>query len=150
MQKIHTSITINAPVEKVWNTMLDDTTYRLWTSAFHPGSHYQGSWDKGSKMLFIGPDEKGGEMGMVSRIAENRLHEYVSIEHLGIYTNGVEDTISEEAKKWAPSFENYTFESIDGGTRLTVDQDIESEYKEMFEGMWIDAFQKLKELSEAY
>ena len=36
----------------------------------------------------------------------------------------------------------------DGKTELLVDMDINDEYKEMFEGMWPNALQKLKELAE--
>lgn len=149
MQKLHESIVINAPVEKVWDTMLSDATYREWTKVFNPDSRYEGSWDEGSKILFLGSDPEGkGVGGMVSRIKENRLHEYISIEHLGIIENGVEDTTSEKAKKWAPAYENYTFTEKDGGTEVTVDMDIEDEYKDMFNDLWPKAFQKLKELSE--
>lgn len=149
MQKIHFSIFINATKEKVWDTMLTDSTYREWTTAFHPGSYFKGDWSEGSKILFIGPDEEsGGEMGMVSRIAQSRLYEFVSIEHLGIYKNGIEDTESTEAKKWAPAFENYTLTEKDGGTEVHIDQDIEPDYKEMFEEMWPKALQILKELAE--
>jgi hypothetical protein len=62
MDKMHFSIVINAPKEKVWNTMLNDDTYRVWTEAFTPGSHYVGDWNKGSKILFLGPDKKTGKM----------------------------------------------------------------------------------------
>jgi hypothetical protein len=148
MQKLHTSIIIDAPVDRVWDVMFQDETYRQWTSAFHPGSYFKGDWSLGSKILFIGPGENGSEMGMVSRIAENLLYEFISIEHLGIYANGIEDTASDEAKKWAPSFENYTFESVGQGTKIIIDQDIESEHKEMFEEMWSKALEKLKEISE--
>lgn len=149
MQKIHFSIDINASKEKVWDTMLDDATYRDWTEAFNPGSYYKGDWSKGSKILFIGPDpETGKEGGMVSRIAENRPYEYISIEHLGIIKDGVEDTTSEEAKKWTPAFENYTFKEKDGVTQVQVDMDTMEEYKEMFETMWPKALQRLKELAE--
>ncbi len=149
MEKIHFSIFINAPREKVWNTMLDKETYKEWTGSFNPGSDYQGSWEEGEKMLFIGPDpETGEEGGMVSRIKENRKYEFISIEHIGIIKNGVEDTESEEAKKWTPSFENYTFVEKDGGTELMIDQDMDAEYKPMFEEMWPKALQALKELSE--
>jgi hypothetical protein len=149
MQKIHFSVVINASREKVWDTMLSDATYRAWTMPFHPGSYFKGDWSQGSKILFIGPDdESGDEMGMVSRIAENRQHEFISIEHLGIYKNGVEDTESEEAKQWTPAFENYSFIDREGGTEVQIDQDITDEYKEMFEEMWPRALQILKELSE--
>ena len=145
MQKLHFSITINAPKEKVWNTMLEDQTY-----AFNPGSYYKGDWSKGSKMLFLGPNpENGEEGGMVSRIAENKPYEFISIEHLGIVKNGIEDTTSEEAKKWTPAFENYTFEEVNGTTRLLVDTDSEESYAEMFNNMWPEALQKLKNLAEA-
>ena len=148
MQKLNFSIVINASKEKVWNTMLEDKTYRQWTEVFSPGSHFIGDWRKGSKILFLGPNENGEMGGMVSRIKENRLYEYISIEHLGMVQNGQEDTTSDAVKQWAGSLENYTFKSKDGKTELLVDMDINDEYKEMFEGMWPNALQKLKEISE--
>jgi hypothetical protein len=149
MAKLQFSITIDAPKAKVWSTMLEDATYRVWTEAFSPGSHYVGDWSQGSKILFLGPDPNTGKLGgMVSRIAENRLHEYISIEHLGLVSDGVEDTTSEEVKLWAGSHENYTFKEALGATEVVVDMDITDEFKEMFEGMWPKALLKLKELAE--
>ena len=148
MQKLNFSIVINASKEKVWNTMLEDKTYRIWTEVFSKGSHYIGDWSKGSKILFLGPNENGEMGGMVSRIKENKLYEYISIEHLGVVENGKEDTTSDAVKQWAGSLENYTFKNKDGKTELLVDMDINDEYKEMFEGMWPKALQKLKEISE--
>lgn len=144
MEKLHFKTNINAPKEKVWNTMLDDETYRQWTSVFNENSQYKGSWEEGSKILFL--DSEGS--GMVSVIAENRPYEFISIKHLGIVNKGVEDTESEEAKKWAPAFENYAFTEEDGKTTVSVEMDIEEDYKEMFQKMWPDALRKLKELSE--
>lgn len=152
MKKIHHSILIQAPREKVWDVMLGDATYREWTTAFNPGSYFKGDWSEGSKILFLGPDPENpnatGESGMVSRIKENRLHEFMSIEHLGLYKNGVEDYESDEVKKWAPSFENYTFTEKDGGTEVSVDMDAADEYEDMFNGMWPEALKKLKEVAE--
>ena len=109
MHKLHFSIVINASKEKVWNTMLDKDSYRLWTDIFSPGSHYVGDWSKGSKILFLGPEENGVIFGMVSRIKENDPYKYISIEHIGFVQNGKEDTSSESATKWAGALENYTF-----------------------------------------
>lgn len=151
MNKLHFSITINAPKAKVWSTMLDDATYRAWTEAFTTGSHYVGDWSKGSKILFLGPDPNTGKMGgMVSRIAENRLHEYISIEHLGMMQDGKEDyfTASEAMKGWAGAHENYTFKEKNGETQVLVDMDITEDVKEAFEEMWPKALLKLKELAE--
>jgi hypothetical protein len=149
MQKLHYSIVINAPKEKVWHAMLDDQTYREWTKAFHPGSYYKGDWSKGSKILFLGPDpETGKEGGMVSRIAENKPYEYVSIEHLGIVKDGVEDTTSPDATKWTPAFENYTLKEKNGTTEVLVEMDTVEDYVKMFEKMWPDALERLKKIAE--
>jgi len=139
---------IDAPKEKVWRTMLDDDTYRVWTEAFMPGSHYIGEWSKGSKILFLAPGEKGELSGMVSRIKENRPYEYISIEHIGVVQDGKEDTSSEAVKQWAGALENYTFKEKDGRTELRVDLDSAEEYQEMFQDIWPKALQKLKELAE--
>lgn len=149
MKKLHFSSLINAPKEKVWHAMLDDKSYREWTSAFNPGSYYKGDWNKGSKILFLGPNpETGEESGMVSRIAEHKPFEFISIEHLGIVQNGVEDTTSEEARKWSPAYENYSFKEKDGVTEVLVDLDVDETEAETFHEMWTAALQKLKEIAE--
>lgn len=149
MQKIHTSILINAPKEKVWDTMLNKETYEQWTKFFNPTSRFEGDWNEGSKIIFLGTDKDGkNEGGMVSRIAKNIPYEYISIEHLGIVKDGIEDTTSEEAKSWAPAFENYTLVEEDGGTKVVVDLDIQEEYKVEFEAMWQKALEDLKRIAE--
>lgn len=149
MEKLQFSILISAPKEKVWHAMLDDKSYRKWTTAFNPGSYYKGDWSKGSKILFLGPNpETGEEGGMVSRIAEHKLYEFISIKHLGIYFNGVEDTSSDEARKWAPAYENYSFREKDGATEVLVDVEVDETETEPFNRMWPGALQKLKEIAE--
>jgi hypothetical protein len=149
MNKLRFSAVINAPKPKVWSTMLDDKTYRLWTEPFMPGSHYVGDWSKGSKILFLAPGKEGKMSGMVSRIAENRRHEYISIEHLGEVHDGKEDTTSEAVKAWAGVHENYTFKDKGGATELLVEIDSSGgEFEEMFKNIWPQALQKLKELAE--
>ena len=150
MKKLHFSILINAPREKVWNTMLDDATYRQWTAPFNPGgSYYEGSWDEGAEIRFLGPSQDGSEVGgMLSRIKENRLHEFLSIEHIGLIQNGVADTTSDAVKAWVPAFENYTFIDKDGGTELRVETDSNEEFADMFSDAWPKALEVLKGLAE--
>lgn len=147
MERLHFSIDIDAPKDKVWNTMLGEDTYRIWTEAFAPGSHYKGDWSEGSKMLFLAPDDSGKNSGMLSRVKENRKFEYLSIEHLGIVQDE-EDTSSNEVKEWAGAIESYTLRENNGQTEVLIEMDTEEEYKEMFRDMWPKALQKLKELSE--
>lgn len=152
MQKLHYEILIDSPVKKVWDTMLEDATYREWTALFHEGSRYEGSWDEGSKILFLGPGEDGqGEGGMVSKIAENRLHEFISIRHYGFIFNGVEDTTSDFVKKWIDEDprENYTFTNVDGKTQLVIDVDVDEDWADDLAQAWPKALERLKELCEA-
>jgi hypothetical protein len=152
MQKLHFTIHIDAPKEKVWDLMLGDATYREWTAAFNPGSYYKGSWEQGSEIRFLGPNpaKPGEEGGMVSRIKENRLHEFLSIEHYGIIQNGVEDTTSEAAKSWTPAHENYTFVEKGGGTELLIDVDAADDFAADFSAMWPKALEALKEIVQRY
>lgn len=149
MEKIHIQSFIQAQRKRVWDSMLSDSSYREWTKAFNSTSRYVGEWKTGSKMLFLGTDpQTGKEMGMVSRIKEVRPYEFVSIEHLGIYADGIEDTQSELAKKWAPAYENYTFADKDGGTMLVIDMDVSAEEKEGMERLWQEGVKRLKALAE--
>lgn len=145
-QTLNFTININAPKEKVWDKMLGDVGYRKWTSAFNPTSHFVGDWSVGSKMLFIGSDEKTGkEGGMVSRIAENRMNEYMSVEHLGELKDGVEELWGAEKN----AFENYTFVDKDGGTELQVEMtNVPVEWADMFTEMWPASLEILKKICE--
>lgn len=151
-QKIHFAITIDAPKKKVWDTMLEDSTFREWTAVFNPSpngsSWYEGEWKQGSPMRFVGTGDNGRVDGMVSRIKEVRPHDFVSIEHLGVVQDGKEDLTSEMAKQFAPALENYTFVDRNGATEVQVDMDTAEEHREMFEASWPKALQKLKELAE--
>lgn len=145
MKKLHFSVVINASKEKVWDTMLPDATYREWTSVFNPGgSYYKGDWSEGSKMLFIGPDEKGALGGMVSMIDKNIPHEFLSIKHVGELRGDVEDTTSPSVLKWSGAFENYTFKEINGGTELGIDINVVEEFEGYMNDTWPAALEKLK------
>lgn len=151
MNTLNYEIEINAPVEKVWDTMLGLETYKEWTKPFNPaGSSFEGSWEQDSKILFLGPDPETGKMGgMVSRIKENRNHEYISIEHLGEVSDGVEDTTSEKVKAWKGALENYTFTPTDSGTKVSVElTQIPDEFKGYMDDTWPKGLEKLKEMCE--
>lgn len=148
MEKLHFEIEINATAEKVYHKMLEKETYQQWTSVFAPGSHFTGSWDKGSKIIFLGTGENGVMGGMVSRIKENISGKFVSIEHLGMIQNGKEITSGKEVEAWAGALENYTFKNQNGGTLLCIDADSNKEFKNLFLNTWPMALEKLKEICE--
>jgi len=144
MERKEFKVTINAPREKVWKTLWDDTTYREWTSAFAEGSHAVTDWAKDSKVLFL--DAKG--QGMVSEVAENLPNEYMSFRHLGEVKDGIEDTESEQVKAWAGATENYTLKDAGGDTEVTVDMALPPEHMEYFMTTWPKALDKLKAAAE--
>ena len=147
MEKLKFSTTINAPKEKVWKTLWDDSSYREWTSAFMEGSYAEtDNWKEGSKILFLGP----GKSGMVSRVAANRENEFMSFEHLGEVHNGVEDTTSDKVKMWAGAHENYTLKENNGKTDLLIEMDMsdQGEMKDYFVRTWPVALDNLKRIAE--
>jgi uncharacterized protein YndB with AHSA1/START domain len=148
MKKLEYSILINAPREKVWQTMFDDSTYRQWTKPFHEASYFEGSWDQGAEIHFLADTGDGNTSGMYARIKENRYPEYISIEHLGTISNGVVDTTSDEVKAWAPAYENYTLKEVNGQTRVSIDMMGDDDTAAMLAGMWPKALDILKELCE--
>lgn len=144
-------ININAPAGKVYNIMLgldNKETYEAWTALFNPTSTYEGSWDKGSKMMFIGSDEQGNKGGMIAKIAENMPNRFISIKHYGIIENNQEIIDGPKVEKWAGSMENYSFSEVDGLTTITVEVDTNEEYSSYFDETWPKALDRLKELLE--
>ena len=151
MEKLQFKVSINAPVSKVYDCMLginNKSTYEQWTSLFNPTSTYEGSWDKGNKILFLGVDEKGEKGGMVSRIAENIPNQFVSIQHYGLLKADQEITEGPEVEKWANGFENYTLEESNGTTTVTVDLDTTGDFIDYMNQSYPKALDKLKEICE--
>jgi uncharacterized protein YndB with AHSA1/START domain len=145
MNKVRFETVIEAPAEKVWNTMLAPDTYRQWTAEFDPGSYYEGSWQTGDRIRFL---SSSGD-GMSAVIAENRPHEFLSIKHVGLVKDGVEDTDSAEVRKWAPAFENYSLTQSESRTRLRVDMDVTAEFEEFMQRTWPKALARLKAICES-
>ena len=151
MKKIHFKIEINAPAQKVYNTMLglsDKSTYEYWVSAFNPTSTYEGTWQEGSKIYFVGVDENGKKGGMVSMIEANQPNKFVSIKHCGFLDGDNEITTGELVEKWAGGLENYTSQEANGITTVTVEMDAVEDYLDFFNATYPKALDKLKEISE--
>ena len=85
---------------------------------------------------------------MVSTIAKNIPFEFLSIKHLGFVKNGIEDTESEEVKKWAGALENYTLKEAGESVLLEVSMDMNDEYKDYFLKVFPQALQLVKDLAE--
>jgi len=151
MKKIKFTQNIQASAGKVYDVMLgltDKATYEQWTALFNPTSTYEGNWNKGSKIHFLGTDDKGEKGGMVSEIAENIPNRFVSIRHYGLLKGEKEITEGPEVEKWANGYENYTFEENNGTTKVTVDLDTAEDFLDYMNQTFPKALNKLKEISE--
>lgn len=144
MKTLTFEITIAAPRARVWKTMLEPESYKAWTAAFCEGSYYEGSWDEGARIRFLSPSGDG----MSAVIAENRPEEFVSIRHLGVIENGVEDTTSEKVRAWTPAYENYRFTDVTGGCRVTVSVESLPEYEQSMRDTFPKALARLRQLCE--
>lgn len=151
MKKLQFKKEIKASAQKVYETMLGlktKSTYEYWTAAFNPTSTYEGSWEKGSKILFVGEDENGKKGGMVSEIVEHKPASFVSILHYGFLDGDTEITTGEQVEQWAGGHENYNFQENNGITTVTVDMDSIDDYLDYFNNTYPKALDKLKEISE--
>lgn len=138
--RLNYTIEIPVPRARVWACMLDDATYRDWTTAFAEGSYYEGEWSTGADMRFLGP----GGGGMRARIEQADAPEYVSIRHLGELRDGV----PADASDWDGAYERYRFhEMADAATRLDVElQNVPDEYVPMMNAMWPKALERLRQI----
>lgn len=148
MKKLNYTINIKAKAEKVYSTMITKPTYEKWTAEFNPTSTFEGGWNKGDKIYFIGTGEDGKKGGMVSRIAENIPNQFISIAHLGILDGETEITEGPQVEAWSGALENYTFSEADGVTTVTVETDTGEDYADYFNETWPKALRVLKDLCE--
>lgn len=147
MKKRNYKIDINAPVSKVYETMIGKETFKQWTAEFNPTSDFEGSWNKGDKINFTGEHE-GKKGGMIAEIAENIPNEFISIRHVGMLDGDTEITSGPEVEQWAGALENYSFEENNGVTSVSVDIDVNDDHLEYFDATWPKALEKLKEIIE--
>lgn len=151
MKKLKYTIDIKASAERVYNTMLglnNIKNYEEWTAAFNPTSTYEGNWEKGSKMLFIGTGENGERGGMISKIEENIPNKFVSIRHYGLVQGNKEITTGAEVEKWAGGHENYSYEENNGITTVTVEVDVTEDFIDYYNTACPKALEKLREICE--
>lgn len=145
MEHIEYKVVIEAPAKKVWDTMLQQDTYRQWVGKSWPNSYYEGKWEKGEKIKFIGPDESG----TLAELVEVKPYERILARHIAILNpGGIEDRTSETAKGWIGITEEYRFAEQYGKTTLTIHIETNPAWRKMFDDGWPAALQELKKMAE--
>lgn len=143
-------ITINAPPRTVYEAVTDKELFSCWTRVFHPSSLYEGSWDAGAKILFLGLDAQGCPEGLSAVVTDNIPHSLIALRYVGVVSAGAETTTSEDALAWRDARERYVFRSAQGGkaTELLVDTDVLAGDCENFQAKWNEALAELKKICE--
>jgi hypothetical protein len=139
------SIKIDAPVEKVWNKMLQHGGYEEWTSVSWPNSFYEGRWIEGEHIRFISTDGSG----TLAYVKKAEQFSSIRLVHVAVLlAGGVEHRDSEEAKGWIGTQENYDFISQDDATTLNIEMVTPPAWAKMFDEGWPPALEKLKQICE--
>ena len=139
MTTLKFSVNINAPKEKVWETLWNDATYRQWTAAFCEGSYAKGDWEEGSKILFLIPNGDG----MFSTVEKKIPNEQMVFRHLGVVKNGIE-----EPKDWENATESYYLAENNGFTKLDVALGAALGFEEYLNDTFPKALEILKQVAE--
>lgn len=151
MKKISNSIAINAPAEKVWQVLWNDSTRRDWSSAFGRDNILDATaWKEGSRVTVANTRGDGG-FGVIEKIIPNKL---MRIRELGWIGQGKElppdytVTIGDKELKWEAGLGEYQLNEIDGGTRLTIEVELGDDWAPMLDGVFKKAVQRIKQLAE--
>jgi uncharacterized protein YndB with AHSA1/START domain len=142
MQNQQFSIEIQAPREKVWNTLWDDKTFRDWASIVDEGTYMVGEIKEGNAVQFI---SSVSGYGVTSLIEKLDLNEFVSFRQTADTKDSGE---REREKEWTGGEESYLLAETDGVTTLTVNIDVPSGLEEIFKDRFPKALERVKTLAE--
>jgi uncharacterized protein YndB with AHSA1/START domain len=145
LRTIEKTVDVAAPPERVWDVLLDDSTYRQWTAAFTPGSSAETDWQEGSTARFLDPSGSG----MLGRIVVSRRPEVLEIEYLGMVSAGQDDTDSEVARDYNGGKETYRLTRTPDGTHLAIAADMGEEHYDDMSAAWDRALVEVQELARA-
>ena len=148
MKRLYFEIIIDASAEKVSRMMLEKDSYQQWTYEFNPGSFYEGSWDQGAKIAFVGISKEGKKEGMSGHIKTHVPNKEIVIEYDGVIEDGKERTEGADIEGWIGAIETYRFETEGNATHVYVTTDTPEEYEDYFQKTWPKALDKLKQICE--
>ncbi len=144
IKTIKKSIDINAPKEKVYRLLIDDSATREWYAEFNPGAYADTDWKQGSDVMF-----KDGEgNGIAGKIIENTPGKAIVIEFDAMVSQGKINKDGEELKEFAGTREEYHLSQQGNATRLDISSDMTEEYYDMMSEKWDKALQVLKRMAE--
>ncbi len=139
MVTLQFNISINAPREKVWKALWDESNYQQWTAVFGEGSSAKSDWQEGSTIQFLGANGDG----MYGRIDKMVPNTQMTFKHLGEIRNG-----EQKESEWAGALESYFLTGNGAATELFVEMDTAESHQQYFKDTFPKALQIVKQLAE--
>ena len=143
-ETVSKDIRIDASREQVWQALLGEECFRAWSSSFAPGCYADTTWEEGARVEIKGPDESG----LFGKIVSFRPLKIVSMKYQGTLVNGSEETETPDAKQWQGCSETYHLSEVEGGTILSIEQEVPVQYVHALSDAWDEALKKIKSLAE--
>lgn len=146
VNRLQFSIDIQADNSKIWKALWNENSYREWVSVFYPGSFFLAKdWKKGSKVLFLAPDQSG----IYSIIEKHIPNKFIQFKHIGKVLKGKEQPIDNKTKAWSGTTEIYKITGDKDNKTLTIEIDVLEEHLEYMTKTFPKALEKMKLLSES-
>jgi len=123
--------------------MIDVNHFREWVSVFSPNSYFEGSWNKGEKIVYLSPDENGAIQGMISTIQENIPCKQIYIQPCGLVMNGIEVLEGEQVQGLEQTYEKYMSNQKGNVTELRIEVAVYNELEDYFNKTWPEALEML-------
>lgn len=142
MKEIRFSIDINAPKERVWNTLWQDETFREWASIIDPGTYMVGDLKEGNEVQFISAENGYGVTSLVEKLTPG---EFLLLRHSA---DTQDEGKQEREKEWTGGEESYSLAEKDGTTTLSVAFGVPPEQEEYFKVNYPKALERVKVLAE--
>ncbi len=143
MTEMQFSVEINAPKERIWETLWGDKTFRDWAGIVDPGTYMVGELAEGSVVQFNSAEG----YGVTSTIARLTPKEYILFKHKA---DTKDHGASSREEQWTGGSESYKLTEKNGITTLTLEFDVPAKLRRTMEVTYPKALSRIKELSETY
>lgn len=143
MNEMKFQIEINAPKQRVWDTLWQDETFRQWAGLIDPGTYMTGELKEGGEVQFISAENGYGVTSLVEKLIPG---EYLLFRHQADTQNSGEQ---QREKEWTGGKESYELVESSGVTTLIATFDVPPELEEYFKDNYPNALSCVKSLSEA-
>lgn len=142
MKEMQFTTEINAPKERVWDTLWQDETLRQWAGIIDPGTHLVGELKEGNEVQFI----SGNGYGVTSLVDKLTVNEFLLLRHSA---DTQDEGKRERENQWTGGMESYLLAEKDGTTTLTFACDVPPELEEYFKDASPKALERVKALAES-